>query len=133
MSLLDILRSVLVRPDAPGDESAVTGFHHITDVDDLDMAFTRSNERAVVLFKHDPFCSISSRAHSQVSQVAAPVFLVDVARDRDLSLTVSDQTGVRHESPQTIVLRAGAAVWHASHGSITTTAVSDAVERAKRL
>lgn len=132
MSLLDILRNALVRPgESPEGERPATAFDTITEPDRLDALFARSNESPVVIFKHDPFCSISSRAYSQVSRVGGAVTMIDVARDRDLSFAVADQTGVKHESPQVIVLRDGATVWHASHRSITTGAVRDALKRAR--
>jgi len=131
MSLLDIFRNVLVRPGDPtGELPAATSFQAITESDQLDALFARSTGRPVVIFKHDPFCSISSRAYDQVSRVGAAVAMIDVSRDRDLSFAVADQTGVKHESPQIVVLRDGATFWHASHGSITTSGVRDALERA---
>ncbi|MGE3910798.1 MAG: bacillithiol system redox-active protein YtxJ, partial [Chloroflexota bacterium] len=97
----------------------------------LDALLGYSKEGPVAIFKHDPFCSISSRAYDQVSRVGSAVAMVDVSRDRDLSFDVASQTGVKHESPQIIVLRDGATFWHASHGSITTSGVRDALERAR--
>ena len=54
------------------------------------------------------------------------VALLVVQRVRELSREVERRTGVRHESPQAIVLRHGQPVWTASHFDIK----SDAVERA---
>jgi bacillithiol system protein YtxJ len=63
-----------------------------------------------------------------MSEVANEVSLVVVQRARDVSSEIASRTGVRHESPQAIVLRNGEAVWSASHYDIT----SDAVEQALR-
>jgi bacillithiol system protein YtxJ len=52
---------------------------------------------------------------------------VDVRRDRAVSRAIEAQTGVRHESPQAIVLRHGKAVWDASHFAITAEAVTGAI------
>ncbi|MCC6175667.1 MAG: bacillithiol system redox-active protein YtxJ [Chloroflexi bacterium] len=132
MSLLDILRKALVRPDEPvSDPPAATSFRILTESGQLDTLFAHSKEGPVVIFKHDPFCSISSRAYDQVSRVGSAVAMIDVSRDRDLSFDVASQTGVKHESPQIIVLRDGATFWHASHGSVTTSGVRDALERAR--
>jgi bacillithiol system protein YtxJ len=46
---------------------------------------------------------------------------------RELSRRVAEQTGIRHESPQAIILRNGQAVWSASHFDITAEAVEQAV------
>ncbi len=131
MRLLDILKNVLVRPGEQASEPpSATSFQTITESDQLDALFAHSKEGPVIIFKHDPFCSISRRAYDQVSRVGAAVAMIDVSRDRDLSFDVADQTGVKHESPQIVVLRDGATFWHASHGSITTRTVRDALERA---
>lgn len=58
-----------------------------------------------------------------------PVSLVDVARQRDLARRIAEQTGIRHESPQVLVLRDGVAVWSASHRAITAAAVAAALQQ----
>jgi bacillithiol system protein YtxJ len=86
----------------------------------------RSHEEPVVLFLHDPWCPISGRANGEMRRVNyTPIALVDVSRQRDVSQEVERTTGVRHESPQVIVLRDGKPLWDASHFAIT----ADAVER----
>ncbi len=59
----------------------------------------------------------------------AEVALIDVRRFHRLGQAVARRTGVRHESPQVIVLRDGAAVWDADHRAITAEAVAEAVRR----
>lgn len=54
-----------------------------------------------------------------------PVYLVDVRAERALSQSTAARTGIRHESPQVIILRRGAAVWSTSHDDIT----ADAIQR----
>jgi len=46
-------------------------------------------------------------------------YLVDVRAERPLSQQIAARTGVRHESPQVIILRRGASIWNASHYDIT--------------
>ena len=48
---------------------------------------------------------------------------MDVRAERPLSQLIAARTGVRHESPQIIILRNGAVVWSASHGDITAGAI----------
>jgi len=38
------------------------------------------------------------------------------------------RTGVRHESPQVLLIRDGLAVWHGSHWEITEQALDQAAE-----
>jgi bacillithiol system protein YtxJ len=48
-----------------------------------------------------------------------PVYLVPVIKERAASRAIAERTGVRHESPQIILMRHGAAAESASHGAIT--------------
>jgi bacillithiol system protein YtxJ len=59
------------------------------------------------------------------------VDLVEVQRARALSNEIAHRLGVRHESPQIIIVRNGQVVWDASHFSITADAVTDAVRNGK--
>jgi bacillithiol system protein YtxJ len=102
-------------------------FTQITDTEALEQLLTRSHAAPVVLFKHSSTCPISSAAYKQMSQVGDEVSLVVVQRARDVSSEIESRTGVRHESPQAIVLRNGQAVWTASHFDITARAVEQAV------
>jgi bacillithiol system protein YtxJ len=59
--------------------------------------------------------------------VKVPVAILVVQDDRDLSRDVATRTGVRHETPQALVLRNGRAVWAASHFDISADSVEQAV------
>jgi bacillithiol system protein YtxJ len=102
-------------------------FTQITDTATLDQLLARSNDAPVILFKHSTTCPISSAAYEQMSKVKADVSLVVVQRAREVSNEIVERTGIRHESPQAIVLRNGQAVWNASHFEITVGAVEQAV------
>ena len=54
------------------------------------------------------------------------VHLVDVARQPDLTRLIALRSGVRHESPQVVVLCDGQVRWSASHFGITAEAVRHA-------
>lgn len=89
----------------------------------------------VLVYKHSPLCGQSYRAMAEVRGFArempdVPVFVVDVVRGRPVSRTVADRTGVRHESPQVLLVKEGAVVWHASHGDVRAGTLRDAVAAA---
>jgi bacillithiol system protein YtxJ len=42
--------------------------------------------------------------------------MVEVQRARSISAAIEDRTGVRHASPQAILVKGGKVVWHTSHG-----------------
>jgi bacillithiol system protein YtxJ len=107
----------------------LTNFEPMADHDALRRAFERSSSEPVVLFKHDPYCGISLAAHMEMMQLGGTVLLLDVSRDRAISREVAERTGVRHESPQVLVLRDGEAAWAGSHGEVTASTVAQALER----
>lgn len=103
-------------------------FESLENTNALEELFRLSHDHPVILFKHSLTCPISSAAYNQMSQLTEDVALVVVQRAREVSNEVETRTGIRHESPQAIILRNGQAVWNASHWRVT----SDAVEQAMR-
>lgn len=104
-------------------------FVNVADAKGLDELIARSQSEPVVLFKHSTTCPISAHAHREMERFTdADVNLVIVQRARELSGEIERRTGVRHESPQAMVLRAGAVVWNASHYDVTAEAVKEALE-----
>lgn len=108
-----------------------TQFTPLRDKGALEELFARSHEAPVVLFKHSNSCPISAAAHRSLKQLGAEVSIVVVQESRDISREVESRTGVRHESPQALVLRNGAVAWSASHFDITADAVKRAVENSE--
>jgi len=107
-------------------------FQPVTDLESLNRLVQQSDEQPVILFKHDPYCSISMFAYSQMTGLAEPVALINVARDRDVSMRVEAETGVRHESPQVLVLHHGKPLWAASHYDVTRAAVEHVLQQANQ-
>ena len=99
---------------------------------DLDDILERSKTDPVLIFKHSTQCSISGEVHrefldfvAKAPQLKAVVVLV--IENRRLSDIVAERLGVRHESPQALLIKDGRAVWHASHWSITSEALVHAL------
>ena len=103
-------------------------FFEIDDRAALDSLITDSKRKPVIVFKHSNACSISARAYREMEKLEAPVNIVVVQFARDISRELANLTGVRHETPQVIVLRDGKAVWNASHFEVQAGAVTKAVE-----
>lgn len=106
----------------------MANFIELNSIAKLEELFERSNEQAVVLFKHSVTCPISSGVYHEVSGVEADVNLVIVQKARDVSNEIAGKTGIRHESPQAIVLKNGKAVYHASHYDITAEDVEKSID-----
>jgi bacillithiol system protein YtxJ len=105
-----------------------TDFNTVRDAEALEGLFSRSNEAPVLLFKHSNSCPISAQAYKQMKQYKGDVSIIVVQQARELSQAVEQRTGVRHESPQALVLRGGRVVWTASHFDITADAVEQAMK-----
>ena len=89
-------------------------------IEKLEEAIENSRVHPVLLFKHSRTCGISAGVMSQeMAGVEAPVNLILVQDDRHISNEIAARTGIRHESPQAIVLKDGEVVYHASHFDIT--------------
>ena len=103
-------------------------FFRIDDRTTLENLMTDSKQRPVIVFKHSNTCSISSRAYREMEKFEGEVNILEVQSARDVSRELADLTGVRHETPQVIVLRDGKAVWNASHFDVTANGVAKALE-----
>ncbi len=104
-------------------------FTSITNINTLDSLMARSHEEPVLLFKHSTTCPISTHAHREMAQLEVPVNMVIVQSGRDISQEIARRTGVRHESPQTLVVRNGEVVWTASHYDITADDVTRQMQK----
>ncbi len=106
-----------------------THFLPVPDVPALETWFARSHAAAVLLFNHDPGCGGSARAYRRLRELGGDhgaIGLIDVRVAREVTAELARRTGVRHESPQVLLLRDGRAAWSAAHAAVT----AEAVERA---
>jgi bacillithiol system protein YtxJ len=102
-------------------------------MDELDNLIAQSGTRPVVLFKHSHTCGISAEALDElVSHLDTPAgdtyyAMVTVQTHRDLSNAVVAKLGVRHETPQAILVRDGRVTWTASHFRVNARELSKAL------
>lgn len=108
------------------------GFFKIDNKETLDKLITDSRTKPVVIFKHSNSCGISASAYREMEKLEGQVNLLEVQSARDVSRELADLTGIRHETPQVIVLKDGKAVWNASHFDVKAGAVLDALESHER-
>ncbi len=112
--------------ELPGSAGAL---QPLTDVAQIDTVLSESSQRPVVLFKHSPTCGISAHVYHNLmplvrdEKLDANWFLISVRAHRDVSDAIADRLKVWHASPQVIVLRNGAVVWHGSHFGISERSV----------
>jgi bacillithiol system protein YtxJ len=91
----------------------------------------RSAQRPQVIFKHSTRCSTSQLVKSRLERVSQPqaidFYYLDLISYRPISNKVAETFGVRHESPQILVIRDGKCVFEESHLGIS---MADILERA---
>jgi bacillithiol system protein YtxJ len=104
----------------------------LNDVESLDAAIAESRERPVLLFKHSRYCGVSCealdelQAHIDTGAPAGAAYkMITVQTHRPVSDVAAERLGIRHETPQAILLRNGKAVWNASHFRITASRLSE--------
>ena len=111
-------------------------------VEELDHLLSQSDTRPLLLFKHSYSCGISAEAldelvgllestGSETKGSASPVYaMVTVQTHRDVSNAVATRLGIRHETPQALLVRDGQVIWAASHFRVTADALSAALKAA---
>ena len=111
-------------------------------IEELETLLTQSGTRPLLLFKHSYSCGISAEALDELvghldsaggttKQPDSPLYaMVTVQTHRDISNAVAARLGVRHETPQALLVRDGQVVWAASHFRVTAAAVTAAIKAA---
>ena len=112
----------------------MTSLTPIHDVASLDAAIAESRDRPVLLFKHSRHCGTSFealdelQAHIEATQPGSVAYkMITVQTHRPVSDAVSQRFGIRHETPQAILLRDGKVIWKASHFRITASQLDQAL------
>ncbi len=100
-------------------------FNEINSTEELDELFEQSKENPVALFKHSLTCPISAGVFHEISNADADINLIVIQNARNVSGAIADKTGIRHESPQAIVIKDGKPVYHASHYDVTASDVEE--------
>lgn len=112
-------------------------------LDELHRLIAESESRPVLIFKHSYTCGVSLEALDELvahmsdrrptgsaprdGQRAPRYAMVTVQTHRAVSNAVAQKLGVRHETPQALLIKDGKVVWSASHFRVTAAAVDDAI------
>lgn len=84
----------------------------------------RSEKQPQVIYKHSGRCSVSYLSKQDLEENMdtlanlVDLHLIDVVRQKELSLHVAEALGVRHESPQLILIEDGRVSWSGSHWDV---------------
>ncbi|MEC7263430.1 MAG: bacillithiol system redox-active protein YtxJ [Bacteroidota bacterium] len=98
-------------------------WNELNDMAQLDMILEKSNQRAQVIYKHSSTCGISSMVlnmftNSYDLETDCDLYFLTIQYHRDISNEIAHKFGVRHESPQLLIIKNGEVTFHTSHGAI---------------
>ena len=94
----------------------------------------------LLVFKRSPVCPTSFTAEERFRKFVSSlpeskdlrIVSVDVIAARPISRRIAELTGIKHESPQALLISRGQNVrWHASHLDITEDSLAEALLAAK--
>lgn len=109
-------------------------FKEITSFQELGQILDESYQHQIILFKHSTICPVSSRAWREVqnyikeSSDEVMVGMIKVIESRPVSNQVTVDLGLKHQSPQVLLVRERKVLWHASHQEVTKTGLMKATE-----
>jgi thioredoxin 1 len=98
---------------------------------DYDALLARSQDEPVLIYKHSSICGLSNWSRRKLSELTTeqvlPVYQLIVQTARSLSNQIEAEWGIRHESPQVILLYRGRVLYHASHTRIAVDDIREAL------
>ncbi|MBN2730931.1 MAG: bacillithiol system redox-active protein YtxJ [Balneolaceae bacterium] len=106
----------------------------VTDKDQVEKVLENSHQKAQLVYKHSHTCGICHAAKEQIESVfteiekQADMNFINVKKSRPVSNAFAEQLGVRHESPQVLIINQGKCVWHKSHWSIKADAILNVLD-----
>ncbi|GAA3998408.1 bacillithiol system redox-active protein YtxJ [Hymenobacter fastidiosus] len=111
-----------------------TPWQPLTQVEQLTDIVQESHEQPVLIFKHSTTCSISAAAKSKLERQwpdanlsDVKIYYLDLLRFRPISAEIASTFGIRHESPQLLLIHNGECRYDASHMGIRLSDVKQAV------
>lgn len=93
----------------------------ITSTEEVDEIHLASNAKIQVIYKHSRSCGVCYISRNSLEKMeddireSIDLYMVDVIRDRPISKYISEKYGIRHESPQMLIIKEGEVIWHGSH------------------
>lgn len=106
----------------------------LTSEQDVDEVFEQSYAKAIAIFKHSNVCALSQEMHEDVSQLNEDphydgrIYQIVIQEAPGASEYVEEKTGVRHESPQLIVVKDALPVIDLDHYDISVEEIMDVLD-----
>ncbi|MDF0705953.1 bacillithiol system redox-active protein YtxJ [Flagellimonas okinawensis] len=123
---MGIFDSVFGKKEKTNTEKKELPWIQLESLDQLEAIVENSNTRPQVIYKHSSTCGISRMVLSMFTEsydmdLDIDLYFLTIQQHRDVSNGIAEKFEVRHESPQLLVVKNGAVVFHTSHGAISDT------------
>lgn len=108
---------------------------YINSVDQLNKIIQTTFDKPVLLFKHSTRCMTSAIALKSFNEEwttgneLCNLYFIDLLAHRDVSDEIEVLTGIKHESPQVIVLKGRDIIYDESHSAIDARRIQSALRR----
>jgi bacillithiol system protein YtxJ len=103
---------------------------NIENENDLTKAIEKSYSNKIAIFKHSTSCFISKTVlrnfEKEIENIDQKVelYYLDLLAHRAISNKIAEDLGIRHESPQLIVIENGKVIGNASHQDISVSQIT---------
>jgi len=123
---MGIFDSVFGKKEKTKKEKKELPWIPLESLDQLEVIAENSKNKPQVIYKHSRTCGISRMVLNMFTEsydmdLDIDLYFLTIQSHRDVSNTIQDKFGVRHESPQLLVVKNGEVVFHTSHGAISDT------------
>lgn len=115
-------------------EKNTTPWIQLNSLEQLDEIEKISEEKAVAILKHSTRCGVSRMVlrmfeadYDLDEKEPVELYFLDLITYRNISNEIAERFGVKHESPQLIVLKNGKVAHHSSHQGISATRLKELV------
>jgi bacillithiol system protein YtxJ len=105
----------------------------LTDLNQLDEIAMYSNDMTVIIFKHSIRCSISMMAKNRLDSTwtdpstNVKLYYLDLIKFRPISNEIENRFGIKHESPQILLIKNGKCTFSVTHGNINSNVIQKAI------
>jgi len=106
-------------------------FKEITTIDDWQDTLSQSTKKPVIVYKHSDTCHISAEAKKRIKDCIADgtikdsVYVVTIQTAKEVSDKIEYDTGLKHESPQLIIIKEKEVLYFANHYDINAVDIKE--------
>ena len=123
---MGIFDSVFGKKEKTTKEKKELPWIQLASLDQLKTITENSKDKPQVIYKHSSTCGISRMVLNMFTEsydmdLDIDLYFLTIQSHRDVSNAIQDKFGVRHESPQLLIVKNGEVVFHTSHGAISDT------------